>query len=199
MNKKEKTKELIINKTKELITKNTDITIKQIADACFINIAAVNYHFGSKDNLISIVMDEIIVSLKEEIARAVAKLDYSAGLQNSLAVMLEIIYRFTLENTGVIRYLFLNNTNQQNSTNILVYSFFSDNDFTRLVLEQLMESMQIKDAKVAYAKYMLLFSAFSIPLFIDIAKGEGGKDLLSSISSKEFRDIYIEEILKLFN
>ena len=30
MNKKEKTKELIINKTKELIVKNSDVTIKDI-------------------------------------------------------------------------------------------------------------------------------------------------------------------------
>lgn len=199
MNKREKTKALIIEKTKELISKNGDITIKEISEACFINIAAVNYHFGSKENLVSIVIDDIIKNLTEEITEKVKKIDYDADFEKSLAIMLEIIYKFTIDNAGVIRYLFLNNNNQQNSSNVLVESFFSDNEFTRTVLDHLMKSMKITDKKVAYAKYVLLFSSFSIPLFIEIAKNKNDKNLIDSIVSKDFRENYISEILKLIN
>ncbi|MGI6758428.1 MAG: TetR/AcrR family transcriptional regulator [Bacilli bacterium] len=198
MNKKEKTKELIINKTKELIVKNSDVTIKDIADACFINIAAVNYHFGSKDNLIGIVINDLINNLKDQIFIEVEKLDQSVDLKASLATMLEIIYNFTLGNTGVIRYLFLNKDYQQNSTNILIDSFFSDNDFTKKILAYIMKGFKIDDVTIAYAKYMVLFSAFSIPLFIEIAKSSND-NIISSIEYDFFKETYISEILKLLN
>ena len=199
MNKREKTKELIISKTKELLVENANITIKDIADACFINIAAVNYHFGSKENLLSIVINDIVDDLKRGIFSEVNKMQFNTTTKESLAKMLEIIYQFTVENTGVIRYLFLNSDHQQSSTNILVQSFFTDNEFTRLVLNLIMESLNITDENIAYAKYMLLFSSFSIPLFIEITKSTSDKKRIPSIESDDFREIYISQVLNILN
>ena len=72
------------------------MTIKDIADACFINIAAVNYHFGSKDNLIGIVINDLINNLKDQIFIEV-KIRSSVDLKASLATMLEIIYNYPWE------------------------------------------------------------------------------------------------------
>ena len=58
------TKENIIKTAKNLMRTNGSFTIKELADTCFINIAAVNYHFGSKDNLLTIFLQEIIYELK---------------------------------------------------------------------------------------------------------------------------------------
>lgn len=198
MNAKEKTKDLIIAKTKELINKNADITIKEITDACYINVAAVNYHFGSKDNLIALVLEEIVNDLKDEISKEIHKLDPDVILKESLAIMLEIIYNFMLNNMGVIRYLFLNNNYQENSANILIDSFFTDNQFTSTILNHIMKTFKIEDKRVAYARYMLLFSSFAMPLFIEIAKNKDN-NIISSISLDDFRKTYIIEILKLIN
>ncbi|NLB84884.1 MAG: TetR/AcrR family transcriptional regulator [Acholeplasmataceae bacterium] len=198
MNAKEKTKDLIIAKTKELINKNADITIKEITDACYINVAAVNYHFGSKDNLIALVLEEIVNDLKDEISKEIHKLDPDVILKESLAIMLEIIYNFMLNNMGVIRYLFLNNNYQENSANILIDSFFTDNQFTSTILNHIMKTFKIEDKRVAYARYMLLFSSFAMPLFIEIAKNKDS-NIISSISLDDFRKTYIIEILKLIN
>ena len=198
MNAKEKTKNLIIAKTKELINKNADITIKEITDACYINVAAVNYHFGSKDNLIALVLEEIVNDLKDEISKEIHKLDPDVILKESLAIMLEIIYNFMLNNMGVIRYLFLNNNYQENSANILIDSFFTDNQFTSTILNHIMKTFKIEDKRVAYARYMLLFSSFAMPLFIEIAKNKDN-NIISSISLDDFRKTYIIEILNLIN
>lgn len=198
MNAKEKTKDLIIAKTKELINKNADITIKEITDACYINVAAVNYHFGSKDNLIALVLEEIVNDLKDEISKEIHKLDPDVILKESLAIMLEIIYNFMLNNMGVIRYLFLNNNYQENSANILIDSFFTDNQFTSTILNHIMKTFKIEDKRGAYARYMLLFSSFAMPLFIEIAKNKDS-NIISSISLDDFRKTYIIEILKLIN
>lgn len=41
-------------------------TMRQITAAADVNIAAVNYHFGSKENLLAEILDRIVVPLNEE-------------------------------------------------------------------------------------------------------------------------------------
>lgn len=197
MRKREEVKDLIILKTKELIKDNPELTIKDIAEACYINIAAVNYHFGSKDNLISIVMNLIIDELKETVFNEMKKITEDDSIEDTLEKMLNIIYNFTMENTGVVRYLFLKKDNQINSTNLLIDAFFSDNEFTKTVFEYLSRSTEIQDKQIIYARYMLLFSSFSIPLFIEIAKKQTPDSNFSTIQDPSFRQAYINELLRL--
>lgn len=197
MRKREEVKDLIILKTKELIKDNPELTIKDIAEACYINIAAVNYHFGSKDNLISIVMNLIIDELKETVFNEMKKISEDDSIEDTLEKMLNIIYNFTMENTGVVRYLFLKKDNQINSTNLLIDAFFSDNEFTKTVFEYLSRSTEIQDKQIIYARYMLLFSSFSIPLFIEIAKKQTPDSNFSTIQDPSFRQAYINELLRL--
>jgi TetR/AcrR family transcriptional regulator, regulator of cefoperazone and chloramphenicol sensitivity len=62
-----KTKRTMIDATKTFIRRGDRITIKTIADTCFVNIAAVNYHFGSKEVLIEIATEEILDQLAQEL------------------------------------------------------------------------------------------------------------------------------------
>lgn len=197
MRKKEEVKDLIILKTKELIKDNPELTIKDIAEACYINIAAVNYHFGTKDNLISIVMNLIIEELKETVFNEMEKITEDDSIEDTLERMLNIIYNFTMENTGVVRYLFLKKDNQINSTNLLIDAFFSENKFTKTVFEYLSRSTEIRDKQIIYARYMLLFSSFSIPLFIEIAKKQNPESNFTTIQDPSFRQAYINELLRL--
>lgn len=197
MNKSDSVKQLIIAKTKELIKKNHNLTIKDIADECYVNIAAVNYHFGSKDNLFTIVLNMIINELKETVFLEMEKISDHDSLEDNLEKMLNIIYNFTIENTGVISYLFLKKDTQSNSTNILIESFFSDNKFTKIVIEYLKKSTSIKDDNILYARYMLLFSCFSIPLFIELAEKQNNSKSMFTIQNSDFRQAYINELLRL--
>ncbi|MFP4187543.1 MAG: TetR/AcrR family transcriptional regulator [Acholeplasmataceae bacterium] len=62
-----KTKRTMIDVTKTFVRRGDRVTIKGIADACSINIAAVNYHFGSKDVLVEIATEEILDELAQEL------------------------------------------------------------------------------------------------------------------------------------
>ena len=53
-------KDRIIRETKTLLMKKGSVTIKDIADACYMNIASVNYSFGSKEILINEVVSNLI-------------------------------------------------------------------------------------------------------------------------------------------
>lgn len=61
------TKRTMIDVTKTFIRRGDKITIKTIADTCFVNIAAVNYHFGSKEVLIEIATGEILDQLAQDL------------------------------------------------------------------------------------------------------------------------------------
>jgi TetR/AcrR family transcriptional regulator, regulator of cefoperazone and chloramphenicol sensitivity len=62
MGKKPSKKEAILNSAYELLSKKgiRDVTIKDIAEQANVNIAAINYYFGSKENLVDMVIEKYI-------------------------------------------------------------------------------------------------------------------------------------------
>ena len=84
-----KGKEQIIEVTLKLIAEEGTggITIRQIAKKAEVNVAAVNYHFGSKDNLISQSMEyfskKVFSNFKilEQIQRTIDGRDVHGGAQ----------------------------------------------------------------------------------------------------------------------
>jgi len=199
MKKNESTKRMIIEKTTELIQTNSNVTIKDIADACYVNIAAVNYHFGSKDELIELVLNTVVDHLKTNVAQEIAGFPNDAHPEVILEKLLEYVYAFALENIGVVRFFFLQKGNQHNASNLLVDSFFTDNDFTKVIFEKLSASTGIKDKDALRARYLVLFSSFAIPLFIQITQQQTSKELqpLPFLMNDNFRDLYIRELLRI--
>ena len=117
-------KRKIIETTKVLMQTNTHITIKDIADACFMNIAAVNYHFGSKENLLLTVMDEVVETLKGEIVDFINNQKNDTPIESFLESIVTYIYNYAIENIGILNYLFLTKELQSESSNALVKTFF---------------------------------------------------------------------------
>jgi TetR/AcrR family transcriptional regulator, regulator of cefoperazone and chloramphenicol sensitivity len=104
MMRSDETKRLMIETTKTFIRKNQNLTIKDIADTCFVNIAAVNYHFGSKDNLIGIATNEILDELRENIGLAMTDLndDDLSSFEAYLERVVDAVVLFVINNPGAI-------------------------------------------------------------------------------------------------
>ncbi|HBE76908.1 MAG TPA: TetR/AcrR family transcriptional regulator [Firmicutes bacterium] len=60
------TKDKILEATLEIISSQgfQNVTIRKIATVAGVNIAAVNYHFGSKDNVVSAALEYLMVQAK---------------------------------------------------------------------------------------------------------------------------------------
>lgn len=193
-------KRKIIENTKLLIQKKSQVTIKDIADMSFVNIAAVNYHFGSKEQLLKIVINEVLLDLKHHITHTVLEKIKEEPIEETLESLMTYIYTFSLENMGILNYLFLTNEIQNESSSLLIETFFTDNEFTRLVYVSLAENMHIQNPTESFAKYMILFSSFSIPLFIQIAQMRSSEKMkIETFKDPEFRQFYISNILKMIN
>lgn len=191
------TKESIIYNTKELLKTRTNLTIKDITDASNINVAAVNYYFGSKDNLVNIVLKEAITELKVKIYEELLIPNVDAGKPGNTELMVnkavDLIYGFAEEYIGVIYLSFIGSEGQGNSTNILVNEFVTDTAFLEKLFEVFREITGINDPLKLTAKYVILFSSFSVPLFL--------RSVIPNVTNakfKEYKDAYIKELVKVF-
>lgn len=198
MEKEKSIKEKIINSAKNLLKSKGSFTIKELAESCYINIAAVNYHFGSKEHLLNIVLQEIVDELKVIITESVDNVPEGTSVEDTIGILLNLFYMFSSENIGIINYLFLNKEYQNKNSHILIREFFIDSPFTRSIYEKIATSTQIQDHETLRVKYLLLFSSFALPMFIQILSNENQDETLS-LESPSFRKKYIKELLKILH
>lgn len=191
-------KRKIIDVTKVLMKNNTHITIKDIADACYINIAAVNYHFGSKEKLLLTVMDEVVETLKSDIIDLIKTHKSDMPIESFIESIITYIYNYAVDNVGILNYLFLTKELQSESSNALVKTFFTENQFTKMVYENLKSVLKIENQKELAARYMILFSSFSIPLFIQLSEvNQKSNEPIDTFKDPEFRRFYIKQLVKM--
>lgn len=188
-------KEVIKDKTRQLIQEQGSVTIKDIADATNMNVAAVNYHFGSKDNLIQLVIFDVLDELKQEIMARLLILNENQDMDSFLYETLTLLYNFAVKNVGITKYLFLTIDSQLLSANEIVNSFFAENEFTNLVYKQLNQVMKTDNPKQLTTRYMIIFSSVVMPLLVQILQGQ--KEVINIFTDPEFQEIYINELLDL--
>ncbi|QWB99752.1 TetR/AcrR family transcriptional regulator [Mycoplasmatota bacterium] len=196
MEKNENIKFKIIKTAKRLLKEKGSFTIKEIAQTCYINIAAVNYHFGTKEHLLKLVLQEVVDELKDLLINAIESLPKEIDNEIVMERMLDLIYTYAINNIGIINHLFLHDEYQSQNSHILIKEFFSDSPFTRDIYKKIAESTQNLDQETLKVKYMLLFSSFAIPLFIQILGMKTEDDILT-LKEPTFKKKYIKELLKI--
>lgn len=191
-------KERILETTKRLLIEQGQVTIKDITSASYTNIASVNYHFGSKEALLERITKEAIDVLKNDVVSILLKEGENRNKRQLLEEIIDYIYTYCLENIGIVSYLFLSTDYQISSSNLLIDTFFSDNEFTRFIYQEVGLTSKLLNQTQIKARYMVLFSSFAMPLFISISKNQT-KEKDTLLSDLEFRKFFIEEILRIVN
>ena len=98
------TKERILGAAEELFARNgfAGASLRELTAAAKVNLAAVNYHFGSKDNLVNEVfrrrLDELSAQRLDALARVLAQPD--PGLEDILAAFIHPALMLSLDTTG---------------------------------------------------------------------------------------------------
>lgn len=190
-------KQKIIDVAKNLLSENGTFTIKDIADTCYINIAAVNYYFGTKDILLDIVTKDAIDELKEGIVEIMMRHQANENKRIILEEVIGYAYNYAVTNIGIVSYLFLSKESQNGASNILLDTFFSENEFTKLIYQQVGMASNLKDVEKIKARYMILFSSFAMPLFISISQNKNKMNKEVMLNDENFRKNYIEELLSV--
>lgn len=193
-------KDVIIKTTKEILIQKGNVTIKEVADTAYINVAAINYHFGSKDNLIEIVIKEVIQDLREDILLSIKDFNIADyDFEKKIMEMFNIIFKFAGENAGIINYSFLQLANQSQAANILVELFISDKEFITPIINQLSLVLPNVSEEVLFSKYIILFSSVIVPFFLSFS---GWHPFFhereeANVFLGKYKDYYLAELKKI--
>jgi AcrR family transcriptional regulator len=102
MKQKRDTKERILDVAEELFGEQglDRVSIRHITRKARVNLAAINYHFGSKEDLIAAVFERRVVPVNEARLVALARVELAAGRRGpKLEDILEAFIRPALEST----------------------------------------------------------------------------------------------------
>lgn len=96
------TKERILNAAEELFAKHgfAGASLRQVTSRAKVNLAAVNYHFGSKDKLIEEVFRRRLDILNGRRLQALARLNDQATLEDVLEAYIRPALELSMESRG---------------------------------------------------------------------------------------------------
>lgn len=179
----------IINVTRELLKKNPDVTIKNIADASYVNIASVNYYFGSKNQLFKIVCEDFVNEVKNGLLKLMFERE-EGQTEVLLKNIISFLYERIMENAGIMNYILQNLGNKQGD--MLLKTFFSENEFTEKMFELFQKQTDIQDKERLFARYTILFASFIFPLFIKLSDTHADQN--KYIVDEMFGEMFIKEL-----
>ena len=168
-----------------------NVTIRKIAESAGVNVAAINYHFGSKDQLFKIVMN---ATLDESFINNIK--DYEDLWQSETRKALQLFLEDTLEgslNYPNITKAHLNETfngsNYETNTVRRLNDFLSE--FQNLIQSELKQEAGIK-SRIAVSQ---LFSSI---LMLGMMPDLFNKFLIFDLKDKENQKKFIQILLKNF-
>lgn len=187
----------ILAKARELILANGSFTIKELTDATHTNIAAVNYHFGSKDNLSKQIVRDLLNDLKRVLSYYIFRLERGADVAKFIRELVNVIYDYTVENVALLRYLFITIDSKHITSTEILHAFFSKNEFTNVVYGHLANLIGSTDPKEISARYAIFFASSIAPMIFELVQGR--EDAVISFHDEEFKNSYITQMIKLLS
>jgi len=163
---KNDTKSKIIEAAAEIIgrERNLNLTIREIANRAGVNIASVNYYFGSKDNLLS----EVEMLLMEKIRQIYTGLENnSLSTREKLINWADNLIKHLIDYPGII-YLIGTRVLERENTCLNIYLNLLETDLTPLVKEL----TGVKDETIAGFKVLHLISGIVYPILIFSSESE---------------------------
>lgn len=168
-----------------------NVTIRKIADSAGVNVAAINYHFGSKDQLFKIVMN---ATLNESFVNNIK--DYDDLWQSETRKALQLFLEDTLE--GALNYPNItkahlnetfNRSNYETNTVRRLNDFLSE--FHNLIQSELKQEADI-ESRIAVSQ---LFSSI---LMLGMMPDLFSKFLNYDLKDKENQQVFMKTLLENF-
>lgn len=189
------TEEKILSAAIELYPIKGDITIREIAKKAEVNVAAINYYFKNKDNLMKAVekhYSNILYNMQNKIIN-----DPNITLEDKLIIwsnnLMEYMFKWPALITLVTN-LIMQNKDYESE---IVNKFFTNIEFMTNVQHIISKITGIEDKDLLNYKYIQLFSGVLGPiLFQVIPLVSGNKGMFIDFSLKEERMKYINSLVK---
>jgi len=186
------TKEKIIKVTMDIIGEEgfQSITIRKIAARAQVNIAAVNYHFGSKDAVIDEALKTVTTQLKS--TYSILKdtdIDITTRLEKFLYNYTEVLFKYPDILKNMIDHAIHNSTFKEQAD----YAIFLKTEGVNLLKTAIGQIHPGESNEFLYVKTMHMVSALSWPILM----GENTKEIMGiDLTDPELRRLHVKLLLK---
>ena len=188
------TKEKILSATIELYGIKGDITVREICEKAGVNVASVNYHFGSKDNLLKEVekhYSRLLFNIQNKII-----MDRKKEPREKLIDWADALMKFVLDYPALIM-LVTNLVLQDKSYNPEIIDKFLGSIESKKNIQNIIYSLtNIDDKEILNFKYIQLFSGVIGPIvFQMIPNIKDTNKVFMDLNNEEERKRYIENLV----
>lgn len=188
------TKEKILSATIELYGIKGDITVREICEKAGVNVASVNYHFGSKDNLLKEV-EKHYSGLLFDIQNKII-MDEMQEPREKLIDWADALMKFVLDYPALIM-LVTNLVLQDKSYNPEIIDKILGSIESKKNIQNIIYSLtHIDDEEILNFKYMQLFSGVIGPIIFQMIPNiKDTNNVFMDLNNEVERKKYIENLV----
>jgi AcrR family transcriptional regulator len=188
------TEEKILSAAIELFPIKGDMTTREIANLAGVNVAAINYHFKSKDNLMKEVerhYSSILYDIQNEIIN-----DPSTTLEDKLIIWANNLMEFIFKWPALITVASSLILQDKEYNPEIINKFFRDVELKDKIQEIISKITGIEDIDTLNYKYIQLFSGVLGPIIFQVLPMISGmKGIFIDFSLEEERMKYIKNLV----
>ena len=161
-------KQMLLERAIEIYARRGDITVRELAAAADMNIASVNYYFGSKQALLACVEQ----NLYDKFNRIALSVDTDVGTPHTwLSELLSALVGFFSENPGALIHFYGllgldSNKNDHNRYNLYARVVDPENPYIRLCSHAIAIETGIADRTELFNRYILFICSLIPPFLI---------------------------------
>ncbi|MCQ4923294.1 TetR/AcrR family transcriptional regulator [Tissierella carlieri] len=188
------TEEKILLAAIELFPVKGDMTTREIANLAGVNVAAINYHFKSKDNLMKAVekhYSSMLYDIQNEIIN-----DPSTTLEDKLIIWANHLMEFMFKWPALITVVSSLILQDKEYNPEIINKFFRDVELKDKIQDIISKITGIEDIDTLNYKYIQLFSGVLGPIIFQVLPMISGmKGIFIDFSLEEERMKYIKNLV----
>lgn len=172
-----------------------EITIRQIAEKAGVNVAAINYHFGSKNNLLKEVENyyaEILYNMMKDIL-----LKKEHNPKEKLVLWTNSLMEFMFKYPALIALIANLAAEDRGYNPILIQKVYLSEELENAITLLIKESTGIENERILKYKYLQIFSGILGPIISEVVSlTYGNNHHILNISEKHQREEYINMLIE---
>ena len=153
-------KELIKETALELFRQSGQITIREISKESGVNVASINYYFGSKDNLLTELEKLLIDEIKTILDKIINNSDTVSERRENF---INEVYKFVKNSPGFLKFIVTLFTSQAHYDRLVIMArIFADHNLKNFIGNMIRESAAIDDEEEINNRATIFYTSLTV-------------------------------------